>query len=127
MALVVDASAFVEHFVARNVLGAHVGRTWHAPILCDVEFAHAIRREIVSRNFSLREGRQAMTDYLALTVQRHAHADLLHRALELHANFTAYDALYVALAEQLAVPLLTADQRLARATRAHTQVSIVLA
>jgi predicted nucleic acid-binding protein len=34
---------------------------------------------------------------------------------ELHPNVVAYDAAYVALAEELAAPLLTLDQRLARA------------
>lgn len=37
------------------------------------------------------------------------------RAWELRTNLSAYDALYVALAEQLNAPLLTADARLARA------------
>ena len=37
------------------------------------------------------------------------------RAWELRTNLSAYDALYVALAEQLDAPLLSADARLARA------------
>jgi predicted nucleic acid-binding protein len=37
------------------------------------------------------------------------------RAWELRTNLSAYDALYVALAEQLDAPLVTADARLARA------------
>jgi predicted nucleic acid-binding protein len=39
----------------------------------------------------------------------------MRRAFELRANFTAYDATYVALAEALACDLVTADARLARA------------
>lgn len=38
------------------------------------------------------------------------------RAWELRQNLTAYDASYVALAELLAVPLVTLDARVARAT-----------
>jgi predicted nucleic acid-binding protein len=37
------------------------------------------------------------------------------RAFELRANVTAYDACYVALAESLGCPLVTADRRLASA------------
>jgi predicted nucleic acid-binding protein len=44
--------------------------------------------------------------------------------LQLRHNFSAYDATYVALAEQLDAELLTADQRLARAVRAHTSVLV---
>jgi predicted nucleic acid-binding protein len=35
--------------------------------------------------------------------------------VDARANLSTYDAVYVALAEQLRLPLLTADQRLARA------------
>jgi predicted nucleic acid-binding protein len=52
------------------------------------------------------------------------HAGLLERMLELRANFTAYDATYVALAEELAGGLLTADDRLARAVRSHTNLRV---
>jgi predicted nucleic acid-binding protein len=39
----------------------------------------------------------------------------MHRAYELRANLTAYDAAYVALAELLGCGLLTGDGRLANA------------
>ena len=40
---------------------------------------------------------------------------MMTRAFELRANVTAYDACYVALAEALDCPLVTADARLAAA------------
>ena len=40
---------------------------------------------------------------------------MVRRCWELLGNVTAYDAAYVALAETLGVPLLTADRRLAAA------------
>jgi predicted nucleic acid-binding protein len=39
-------------------------------------------------------------------------------------NMSAYDASYVALAESLEVPLLTADQRLARAATPYCEVIV---
>jgi len=45
--------------------------------------------------------------------------------LELRLNLSAYDALYVALAEQLQVPLLTADARLPRAPGLRYSVGLI--
>jgi predicted nucleic acid-binding protein len=44
---------------------------------------------------------------------------------ELRGNLTAYDAVYVALAEALNAPLLTRDQRLAAAAGHHARVELV--
>jgi predicted nucleic acid-binding protein len=45
--------------------------------------------------------------------------------LELRADLSAHDAVYVALAERLRKELLTADRALARAARAHTHLRVV--
>jgi predicted nucleic acid-binding protein len=42
--------------------------------------------------------------------------------LRRRANFSAYDATYVTLAEALSARLLSADRRLLRAIRRHTKV-----
>lgn len=47
------------------------------------------------------------------------------RILELRANFSAYDACYAALTEQLGGILLTADKRLSRAVRDHLTLDVV--
>jgi len=54
-------------------------------------------------------------DFLNLPLQRHPHDWLLPRVWELRHNLTAYDAVYVALAEALGAPLVTRDARLAAA------------
>jgi predicted nucleic acid-binding protein len=45
--------------------------------------------------------------------------------MELRDNFTVYDASYVALAESLKAPLLTADSPLVKAVRALTSVDAI--
>jgi predicted nucleic acid-binding protein len=49
----------------------------------------------------------------------------MRRAHELRANVTAYDAAYVALAEALDCPLITADKRLSRAPGLHCPVTLL--
>ena len=55
----------------------------------------------------------------------YSHDVLLSRGLGLRRNFTAYDAVYVALAEALETSLLTRDQRLAAAANRHVQVELI--
>jgi predicted nucleic acid-binding protein len=50
---------------------------------------------------------------------------LLPRVWELRDNLTAYDAVYVALAEVLDAPPLTRDRRLATAAGHHVRVELV--
>src|SRR5438309_2067736 len=63
----------------------------------------------------------SLSDYLL----RHPHDVLLPRVWELRNNLSAYDAVYLALAEALDASLLTHDQRLATATRRHSWVQIL--
>jgi predicted nucleic acid-binding protein len=51
-----------------------------------------------------------------LAIRRAPHLPLLRRCWELRANLTIYEAAYIALAEAMEVVLLTADERLARAS-----------
>jgi predicted nucleic acid-binding protein len=49
---------------------------------------------------------------------------LLERVWELRAAISAYDAAYVALAEQFDVPLITCDQKLAGANGHHATIQL---
>lgn len=69
--------------------------------------------------------REAVEDLLALPIVRYPTLQLLERAWSLRHNFTAYDAMYVALAEALDAPLVTADGRLARAIRDHSGAAAI--
>lgn len=86
-----------------------------APDLVDVEVVSVLRRRWLSGDLSEARFRSAIDDLLALPVTRFPVGPMMTRAFELRANVTAYDACYVALAEALDCPLLTADVRLAAA------------
>ena len=68
-----------------------------------------VRRELATERADL-----AISDLLSLQVQRYPHRPFVKRAWALRAQLTAYDALYVALAETLGATLVTTDLRLAR-------------
>lgn len=128
--VVADASAFVEYLFgtpAAAAIGPVVtdpDTDVHVPALCDVEVAAAIRRTLLERRITVERAEEAVVDYLDLPLIRHGHERLLAPILRGRANFSAYDATYVTLAEALSATLLSADRRLLRATRRHTSVRL---
>lgn len=85
--------------------------------------AAALRRALLSGLLAPTRARHALQDYADLPLTRHGHQGLLACVLSLHENFSAYDATYVALAERLDAPLLTADAPLAKAIHTHTGIT----
>ena len=128
--VVVDASALIDFLLQRaraSSLGAVIDSeeiSLHVPALCDVEILEVIRRALLARRLSVERAQEAILDYLDLPLTQHGHAALMGRMLQLRANFSAYDATYVALAERLDAELLTADDTLVRAVRAHTALAV---
>ena len=128
--IVVDASAMVELLldteigreVDELVLGAG---SRHAPHLVDVEVAQVLRRFVGAGTLSAARARQGLDDLAAFPMRRHEHQSLLERVFELRANFTAYDAVYLALAEALDATLVTCDGSMARAPRGSARVHVV--
>lgn len=88
------------------------GQILHAPHLLDVEVAQVLRRLEQTSALSATRAQEALEDVKALRLVRHAHLPLLDRVWGLRSNLSAYDALYVALAESLDAPLVTTDKRL---------------
>ena len=82
-----------------------------------------LRRAALQGALSIQRAVETLEDYLDLPLIRHGHQSLMARVLELRANFSAYDATYVALAEQMSAEFLTADERLGRAVKAHTSIA----
>ena len=129
--IVVDASALLEALLRTPVARAVEERlfepqqTLHAPHLLDIEVAQVIRRYAANGEIDSERGRAALTDLADFPFRRYPHDFLLPRVWDLRNNLTAYDAVYVALAEALDAPLLTRDQRLAAAAGHHARVELV--
>ena len=128
--IVVDASAMVR--ILLNIspreditdLILDSGESVHAPHLLDAEVAQVVRRFAAAAEIDEMRGLLALETLRAFQIQRHRHDHLLPRVWALRHNFTAYDALYVALAESLGGRLLTRDLRLRAATETHTRVEL---
>jgi predicted nucleic acid-binding protein len=129
--IVVDASALLE-FLLQTPLGARVELRlfrgedeFHAPQLVDVEVVQGLRRLVRTGEVSPGRAEEAIADLTDLDLHRHPHLDLLGRAWRLRDNISAYDAMYVALAEATEAPLVTCDSPLAKAPGHRARIEVV--
>ena len=116
--MVLDASGAVElllntasgkRLAARLAGGAEVV---HVPHLIDLEIAQVLRRYVLQGTLGERSGSLALRHWSDLDVERYPHKPFLDRIWRLRANTTAYDAVYLALAETLSEVLVTGDRKL---------------
>jgi predicted nucleic acid-binding protein len=129
--IVVDASTILE-LLLQTPLAAAVerrllegGETIHAPALLDLEMAQVLRRYVSRGEVSALRAGVALDTMTVFPVTRYTHEALLPRIWELRENLTAYDAAYVALAEALRAPLVTGDERLARAPGVRAAIELI--
>ena len=129
--IVIDASAVLELLLLTpkaaqlEALALTSGQQLNAPHLLDVEVTQTLRRLVLAGELPPRRAEQALDDYSQLVIERHSHRDLIKRAWQLKDSLTAYDAIYVALAEALDSVLLTCDGRMARAHGHHARIRLV--
>lgn len=130
--IVADASVIVASLISGGGAGARARERLrldpdlHVPHLLDVEVVAALRRRVRLGQTDLGLANEALTDLADLAALRWDHEPLLGRVWELRENVTAYDAVYVALAEALSTPLVTSDVRLSRAPGLSCQVEVLL-
>ncbi len=90
-----------------------------------METAAVLRRMVGRGLLPAARATLALDDLIVFPATRHPHEPYLRRVWELRANVSAYDAVYVALAESLRAPLLTVDARLTRAPLPGVQIELI--
>lgn len=118
-AFVVDASVAFEYLL-NTPLGLSVAEKLDsadlfAPEMMDAEVLSAVRRSVLLGELAVPRAFSALEDLIDWPVNRVPHRSVLLKAWQHYQNVTAYDALYVATADQLGVPMITADAKLSRA------------
>ncbi len=130
--IVIDASALVEILLRTKRADRLMERAFsgseqlHAPQLLDIEIAQVLRRLLRQKDITAARAEQALQDLSDLLIERHGHQTLIPRIWQLRDSLSAYDGVYVALAEALAAPLLTCDAKLAGAHGHRATIELVL-
>lgn len=126
--IVLDASIVVDLLInatraapLRHELAQH-NEPWIVPHLLDVEVASALRKLTAAQRIDSHRSQELLHDLAFLPAERYPHTPLLGRIWELRHNFTAYDAVYIALAEETNSLLYTTDEKLTKGHRARVRI-----
>lgn len=87
-----------------------------------VEVVSTLRRKAARRELTEERAVVALDDLATAPLTRHPAAPLSARMWELRHSHSPYDAAYIALAEGLAMPLLTIDRKLARSSGHRAEI-----
>lgn len=128
--IVLDASAAVE-WLLQTPAGRQIenrifrrNESLHAPHLLDLEVAQVLRRLVRETAITAERADEAIRDLRDVRLTRYPHVLLLGRIWQLRHNLSAYDAAYVALAEELDTSLVTRDARLVSASGHAARVEV---
>ena len=127
--LVLDASALVALLTdggrpGEAVAEAVADQRLAAPELLLFEAANVLRRLELTGRLASETASLAHGDLLDLAIQLWPYVALAADAWGLRGSLTLYDASYVSLASRLDVPLVTLDERLARAATSSCRVVV---
>lgn len=95
------------------------------PHLLDAEIGQVIRRWAAAGRLSADLVGEILGVFLDLPLDRVDHGPFMLAAMALRHNVTFYDAIYLAMAEGLDVPLLTADGGMGNVPGSRAQVEVV--
>ncbi len=97
----------VNHVLTNNEL--------YAPELFELEILSALRASVLRDEISLERAVTAMNELEDWGVVRVSHEGLLRPTWNYYRNVSPYDAIYLAVAADLGIGVITADSKLARA------------
>ena len=129
--IALDASALADWLLQTPRRGPKVAAELaaagdvHTLDFASLEVASVIRRKLRVGDLTQGRAAAALDDLLAAPLNSYPAWPLARRAWELRATHTTYDGAYVALAETLAVPLVTTDGKLARAHGHRAEIRLV--
>jgi len=124
--IVADASTVVSALFSDGMAREIVQREQvQAPHLIDSEVAHVLRARVRRQVIDATTGWDLLHRFRWMAITRHGTFAMLDRVWELRDNLTAYDAAYVALAEAIDCPLVTADARISRAPGLRCSVTVL--
>lgn len=124
--IVADASAAVLALTSAGSTRTMLGDgAVAAPYLIESELANAMRGLVHRDALAADEAGELLLVWAQLGVERFGAVGLLPRMWELRSNVSAYDATYVALAEQLGCELVTADAKLAGAPGPRCPITVL--
>lgn len=129
--IVVDASTLTNLMVYTDERGVRASEAmnrdtdWIAPEHWRAETFSAIRGLTLGRKIAEAQGDEAVRRIAWMTVRTVPLTALLPRMWQLRSTISAYDAAYVALAEDRKVALITADARLAATASKYCRVDVV--
>lgn len=120
--IVLDASALTEMLSDEGEIGAWVLAEMESSDGClvaehtRIEVVHAIRGKLLGRKMTEARAKDSIDLLGLLELETVPTQHVISRVWELRSNVTAYDAAYVAIAEQNRCPLVTTDLKLVAAT-----------
>ena len=116
---VIDASAAYEYLrqtpTGLLVAGLIADARLIAPQMLDAEVLSVLRFAVLGGNLTEAEALAILDDLAAWEVERVSHQTIIRTAWQYRHNVSAYDALYVAVAQAYNATLLTCDGHLSRA------------
>lgn len=128
--IVLDASAAID-WLLQTPAGTRIehriysqNESLHCPHVMDLEVAQVLRRLVRESAISAHRAQEAIHDLMDLKITRYPHFVFLPRLWHYRHNFSAYDAAYVTLAEELDATLITRDSKLASAVSRAARVEL---
>ncbi len=129
--MVLDASGAIE-LLLNTVPGSRLAERLAddreavcVPHLIDIEIVQVLRRYVLRGELSPERATLALSHWRDLDLERYPHEPFLAQVWELRDNVSAYDAVYVALAQTLSTVLVTGDRRLARTPGLEARIELI--